>query len=180
MFTANLVAGVAVLLSALANPGKADESYGAPPPNITTHLDRLVASYPDWIAAHDGSFLILRDGRRFPISDGRTNKSFGEMLERPDIDDMFFTLYPAGATPEQPVKNSDPGRVRFEPLFVAMYGDCNRNEVEGKLKSVNWLPRHAGGRVKITSVNGIDKALDAISQELDELPATMIRYLKPT
>lgn len=29
--------------------------------------------------------------------------------------------------PRQPAKNFDPGRVRYEPLFVAMYGDCKNN-----------------------------------------------------
>jgi hypothetical protein len=42
--------------------GKADESYGAPPPNLTTHLDRLVRSYPDWVSGSDEKYLILRRG----------------------------------------------------------------------------------------------------------------------
>ena len=42
---------------------------------------------------------------------------------------MFYAQYPMGTVPKQPEKNIDPGRVRYEPLFVAMYGDCNENEV---------------------------------------------------
>src|SRR5256885_8367494 len=88
---------------------KADESYGAPPPSMATHLDQLVRSYPDWIAGYDEKHVILkRGGQRFAISDGRTNKSFEEMLEKPDIDDMFFAPYPAGSTPRQHARNSDP------------------------------------------------------------------------
>ena len=150
---------------------KADDSYGAPPPNMTTHLDRLARSYPDWIAGYDEKYLMLKRGEeKFAISDGGTNKSFEEMLEKPDIDDMFFAPYPAGSTPQQPARNSDPGRVRFEPLFVSMYGDCKENQVVKNLRTIPWLPRYDGGRVTITSVNGIDKALDAVSRELEELP----------
>jgi hypothetical protein len=160
--------------------GKADNSYGAPPPNLTTHLDRLVRSYPDWIAGYDEKYLILGRGERFAVSDGRKNKSFEEMLEKPDIDDMFFAAYPAGSTPQQPALNSDPGRVRFEPLFVSMYGDCKENQVLKNLRTIPWLPKYDGGRVTITSINGIDKALDAVSRELEELPPPLIKYLKPT
>jgi D-alanyl-D-alanine carboxypeptidase-like protein len=163
------------------NSSKADESYGAPPPNMATHLDQLVRSYPDWIAGYGEKDLILkRGGQRFAISDGRTNKSFEEMLEKPDIDDTFFAPYPAGSTPRQPARNSDPGRVRFEPLFVSMYGDCKENQVVKNLRTIPWLPKHDGGRVTITSVNGIDKALDAVSRELEELPPPFVKYLKPT
>ena len=38
------------------------------------------------------------------------------------------------AAPHPPDKNVDPGRVRFEPLFVAMYGDCKKNEVTRRMR----------------------------------------------
>jgi hypothetical protein len=83
--------------------GKADESYGSPPSDMATHLDRLVRAYPDWIAGSDRDHLSLKDGQQFAISDGKTSKSFEEMLEQPDIDDMFFAPYPAGSTPRTPI-----------------------------------------------------------------------------
>src|SRR5438874_2033706 len=58
---------------------KADESYGAPPPSMATHLDQLVRSYPDWIAGYDEKDLILKRGTkdlRFRTA-GRTNLSKG-------------------------------------------------------------------------------------------------------
>ncbi len=61
-----------------------------------------------------------------------------------------------------------------------MYGDCRKNEVVKKLRSVEWLPAHHGGRVTITSVNGIDKALVAVSRELDQLPPELLKFLMPT
>src|SRR3984893_16005647 len=78
-----------------AGSGKADETYGSPPSDMAAHLDRLVRAYPDWIAGSDTDHLILKNGRQLAISDGKTSKSFEEMLERPDIDDMFFAPYPA-------------------------------------------------------------------------------------
>jgi hypothetical protein len=170
-----LVTYIALLGTALAN-----ELYGTPPPGVDARIEILVKSYPDWITGRDDKFLLMKDGRKFQISDGKATKTFDELLEHPDIDDMFYAPYPVGSAPKQPARNSDPGRVRFEPLLVAMYGDCKKNELTKNLRPVDWLPRHAGGRVSITKVNGVDSALEAVSRELDGLPNELIKYLKPT
>jgi len=61
-----------------------------------------------------------------------------------------------------------------------MYGDCRKNEVIKKLRAIQWLATHSGGRVEITTVNGVDKALESVSQELDALSTDFVRFLKPT
>ena len=166
-------------LASLRVPAMAGDGYGTPPPDLKLHLDRLVRAYPDWITGTDDRFLHLKNGGKFPISDGRTDKSFDELLEHPDIDDMFYVPYPAATTPAPPAKNIDPGRVRFEPLFVAMYGDCHKNEVAPKLKAVDWLPQHNGGKVSVTTVNGVADALAMVSLALDQLPAEFVKFLIP-
>ena len=103
-----------------------DNNYGTAPSNIEHYLGRLVAAYPTVVDHFDSRFLYMKNGTRYPISDGNTHKTFSELLARPDIDDMFYANYPAGEAPTQPGKNVDPGRVRFTPLFVAMYGDCKK------------------------------------------------------
>jgi hypothetical protein len=175
-----LALSLTLIIALSATTGAADELYGAAASNIKEYLARLVRYYPGQISGYDDEVLILKNGMRFQISDGRTDKTFDELLERPDIDDMFYARYPMGTEPKQPAKNMDPGRVRFEPLFVAMYGDCSRNEVAKNLRSVRWLPKHNGGTVKITVVNGVSNALEAVSKELDELSSDLIKYLKPT
>ena len=77
---------------------------------------------------------MLKDGTRLAISDGRSDKSFEELLDSPDIGDMFAFAYPAGAPAAAPALNFDPGRIRVEALFRALYGDCQ--------KGSRW-PRHA-------------------------------------
>ena len=159
--------------------GRAEEAYGTPPTDLKEYLDRLVSAYPDKINGYNGDFLILKNGIKFRISDGRTDKTFQELLDRPDVDDMFYVRYPVEAAPRQPPKNSDPGRVRFEPLFVAMYGDCDKNEVARNLRAISWLPRHGGGSVSVTTANGVADALDRVSRELDTLSSDLIKYLIP-
>jgi D-alanyl-D-alanine carboxypeptidase len=170
----------AVFLNALCvDASSAEEIYGAAPKNIKEYLDRLVRSYPDKISGYDDEFLLLKNGKKFRISDGRTNKTFQQLLESPDIDDMFYVEYPVRAEPGQPGRNIDPGRVRFEPLFVAMYGDCTKNEVIKNLRTVRWLPKHGGGNVAVTTENGVADALENVSRELDELPGALAKYLMP-
>jgi hypothetical protein len=98
----------------------ADASYGAAPTNLKTYLDRLVSYYSDTISGYDDRFLILKNGKRFRISENRTVKTFRELIEMPDVDDMFHAVYPSGTVPKQPEKNMDPGRVRYEALFVEL------------------------------------------------------------
>jgi hypothetical protein len=180
-YAACLTAGVLLCDASLtSHPCKAADLYGSEPPNINEYLERLVKSYPDTIAGRDGEFLVLRNGAKYPISDRRNDKTFQQLLENPDIGDMFYAPYPAGAPLKQPARDIDPGRVRFEPLFNAMYGDCNKGEVEKNLRSVDWLPKHHGGVVRITKVNGVDKALQAVSTELDNLPNEFTKYLIPS
>jgi hypothetical protein len=61
-----------------------------------------------------------------------------------------------------------------------MYGDCHKGEVTNRMRAVEWLPQHRGGRVMITSRNGVDRALAAVSRDLDKLPEALIKYLRPT
>jgi hypothetical protein len=160
--------------------GIADELYGAPVPNIDAYLDRLVKVYPPSIASRTDEYLIMKNGTKLPISDHRTDKSFNELLEHPDIDDMFYVQYPAGTPPKPLPKSYDPGRVRFEPLFTAMYGDCSKNQVTAKLRTIDWLPAHNGGRIAVTTMNDVDKALTNVSRELDGLQSASFNFLIPT
>jgi hypothetical protein len=178
-FQCRVSAILGVFLFTSLTSGIADELYGAAPRNISTYLDKLVNAYPVWIASRTNEQLIMKNGTKFSISDHRTDKSFNELLEHPDIDDMFYVPYSAGALPKPPPKNFDPGRVRFEPLFTAMYGDCRHNEVTTKLRTIEWLPAHNGGRLAVTTVNGVDNALMAVSRELDRLPTDFFNFLIP-
>lgn len=173
--------GVA-LCSAVPRPAHAagPKNYGAEPANLETFLSRLEKAYPATIAGHDADSLILRDGTRLALSDGRTDKNFDQLLNGPDIGDMFAFAYPAGADAAAPALNFDPGRVRVETLFRALYGDCKKDEVEPRMRKIAWVPRHGGGSVTITTAHGADKALEAVSKELDALPASFRKYLVPS
>lgn len=146
-------------------------------------VERLVAAYPDHVAGLDGADLVFRDGTRMRVSDGIEGKSFEALLADPDIDDMFAYRYPAGPGFATPGRNEDPGRIRNEAFFAKMYGDCRKGGLGDRIVAVPWLPKHGGGRIRVTRVNGVADRLAAVSRDFEAMPEAalkpLLRYLKP-
>jgi D-alanyl-D-alanine carboxypeptidase len=142
-------------------------------------LRRLLAAYPERLAAIEGGMLVWKDGTRMPLDDGKGRKSLVDWLARPDIEDMLAVPYPAGET-ERALPGNDPGRARNLPFFLKMYGDCRKGEVDAALKEVAWLPGKSRQRLRVTTVNGVAERVDAISKELARLPARFDVFLKPS
>jgi hypothetical protein len=143
-------------------------------------LDALVRAYPEFLASHDGTVLIWKDGTRMPVSDGRSNKSFEEKLHHPSILDQLSIRYARGALDKPPGPQDDPGRFRNQAFFDKMYGDCSKGEVQRKLSNITWLPRSGGGSVQTTTVNGVADRLRSISDELDGLPPELKKFAFPS
>lgn len=171
---------LAVVLTASQTFAADSGRYGANPPDLEKHLQRMVDAYPSVVQGFDDKSLILKDGRRLALSDGNEAKTFDQMLDSPDIGDMFSQPYPAGAPASAPARNFDPGRIRYEPLFAALYGDCAKGSVSTKLRRIDWVPGHGGGKVPVTTAQGADKALEAVSRDLDRLPKEFGKYLVPS
>ena len=141
-------------------------------------VDALLRAYPEALAGFDGTNLVWRDGTRMPVGIGQPERGPDEQLRDATLLDQLRRAYPAGSAP-LPAPLLDPGRVRNRAFFTKMYGSCWAGEVAPKLVRVVWLPRSWGHTVGITSVNGADRRLAAISRELDELPAEIKKYLYP-
>lgn len=169
---------VAALLL-LPGAGSSAAEPGATGSAAAVALDRLVAAYPDHLAGHDGTVVLWRDGTRMPWDDGKGDKDFETLLASPDIEDQFRFPYPLGRQGLAPPRNVDPGRIRHEPFFRKMYGDCRKGDVTRRLVDIVWLPRRWGKTVKVTSVNGVAERLQAVSHALDALPDRFLRYLRP-
>jgi hypothetical protein len=145
---------------------------------VDTALDRLVASYPDALAAHDSGTVRWRDGTVMPVkNDG--GKPFAEILRHASIIDQMRIPYPPGPLERPPAPGADPGRFRNSAFFKKMYGDCRTSEVLPHLVSLKWLPKTWGHSISITSVNGVDNHLAAVSAEIDELPQKIKRAAYP-
>src|SRR5262249_35601372 len=133
----------------------------------------------DFLERIDGNELVWKDGARMRIDDGKGEKILDKMLSDPDIKDMFVMAYPVGEKGLPPEKDLDPGRVRYTPLFVKMYGDCRTSNVLADATDVVWLRNKYGKAVKFSKINGAAAALQQVSDELDRLPDRFLQYLRP-
>ena len=43
-------------------------------------MERLVSSYPEFLAGHEGNELVWKDGTRMPFDDGKRDKEFETLL----------------------------------------------------------------------------------------------------
>ena len=174
-------AACGLTLTLWLSPASAADQYGAAPPKLRLSLDKLVRSYPDWIAAVDDDAVILRNGTRLPISDHRTDNLLDELIEHPDIDDMFYVSTRQQPRPRRRGRISTPaarGTPRSSPPCTAIAGN---NDVAAKLKTIEWLPAHHGGKAAITATGtASNQALAAVSRALDRLPSDFMKFLIPT
>jgi hypothetical protein len=152
--------------------------FSVPATTVAASVQDLLRAYPDALAGFDGSDLIWRDGSRMPVGEGLPEKGLRAQLQQGSILDQLRLVYPAGEA-LLPAPLQDPGRVRNRAFFDRMYGDCRAGQVAPKLVPVVWLPKTWRHIVSITSINGVDRRLAAISRELDALPAGDKKYLHP-
>lgn len=132
-------------------------------------LRALLEAYPDHFKTATRNSIVWKDGTVMPFDDGKPNKTFEELLNTPDLEDQFRYDYAAFSPAAQPARNHDPGRIRYEPFFFKMYGK-SKEAVQKNLTTIVWMPKTYNVKVQVTTINGIDKKLTAISDELDKLP----------
>lgn len=145
--------------------------------NIPSGLLKLAEAYPDFIDSADCCYIYWKDGTKMKYDDAIENKDYESMLENPSLKDQMSMPYTAGKDYEIPAENFDPGRIRNEDFFKKMYGS-SESEVRSNLVGINWLPNSLNKKILITSVNGVDKALEKVSNELDLLSPDLLKYVK--
>lgn len=134
---------------------------------------KLLDAYPDFIQSFENNRVVFKSGEAIVYDDGK-EKSFDELLNSPDVEDMFKYEYPHEFS--QPGKNQDPGRIRNEAFFKNIYG-TNRKEVYNNLVSISWLPGKEDKKIKFNKLNGAADSLQKVSDELAKL-SHLHKYLK--
>jgi len=135
--------------------------------NYPENVNKLIKVYPEWITGYDGANLIIKNGSVIPYKESGI-KSHSELMNSDDIGDIFTYQYIKGEVKEIP-QNYDPGRIRSETLLKTMYGKTSA-EVQKNLVTITWCPNLVNQKIKITSINGVDKQLQKVSDELDKYP----------
>ena len=140
----------------------------------------LVEAYSEHICAVRGNIVFWCDGGLMAWDNGRSYRDHDELLDHADLQDQLAQTYPLGRDYPIPLpENFEPGRIRHTPFFLRMYGGSAR-QVRDSLVEVAWLPEHVDRTLRVSSVNGIDRRLAAVSREIEALPAPIRRHAEPT
>ena len=139
----------------------------------------FLGCYPASLSGFSNNQLLFRNGAKVQFDDGQ-KKNFQELLAHATPLNQLQQSYPVGSGSYNPPEyNYDPGRFRCAAFFRTMYGS-NPGEVESYLVTIPWMPRSTHATVRITSINGVDRALAAVSAELDQLPEEQKKYVITT
>lgn len=152
--------------------------------SINAGCQALIKAYPHYLKECKNNTLIWRNGTRMRYDDGK-KKDFQTLLNHADLEDMFHYRYIKGKSSynKTPKKNYDPGRIRNEKFFTKMYG-VNSSAVRKHIRKVRWLPvsSHKAVYLRVTDINGVDKALKRVSNRLDQMVQknpSLKKYLIP-
>lgn len=140
---------------------------------------RLLDAYPSFLREVADRHVHWYTGVPMAIGRRRAHRLASVERIRPDIAAMLAEPYRAGPTRVGLRLLTDPGRVRPATFFDRMYGSCRSGTVQAWLVPVAWLPKHRGGTIWVTRINGIADRLAAISRELDAMPIAVLRHLLP-
>lgn len=127
---------------------------------VPDNVKKMMVFYPQIIDFKDNK-LIFKDGS-FLVYDEDKIQYYQDMVNDPDIKKQFFHAYKLGTI-------NDAGRIRNEAFFKKIYGN-SKAEVEQNLVEIIWCPKLVNQKIKVTTVNGIDKIIKKLSAELDNHP----------
>jgi len=126
--------------------------------------------YGELIASTDKSFIILNNGIKLPYRTNTRKKTWEERITNADLEIQLEQTYTIGKLNPTPNYLSDPGRLRYQPFFEALYGK-NKQEIEKNLVTIEWPTSKGIVKIPINKIGGIDKKLFLIGQEISKLPS---------
>ena len=136
--------------------------------NVPNGASLLLKAYPSTIKHYKDGYLIMVNGNSIKYMKSTEDKSHIELINSDNIGDIFIYPYIKGAVKDIP-QNHDPGRIRSENLLKVMYGSTAA-QVGQNLTTITWCPKLVNQKLRVTKINGVDKQLQKVSDELDNYP----------
>jgi hypothetical protein len=133
--------------------------------------------YADYILSADNGVIKLSNGFEIHIDDGKV-KSHAEKLDHADIEDMLSQVYPVSgclALNSSLPKDFDPGRIRNQSFFEAIYG-ITKADIEKNLVAVDWF----GQSLKVSRLMGAAEKLGKVKAELGKAYPELRAHLSPS
>lgn len=125
----------------------------------------------------DTIYFNLKSGEHVACDDKKNYDlldpvQYGLRINNPDISSVIEWEYPFGKV-DLPftIEDGDPGRIRYEPLLMAIYG-ANESQVKKNLVKIDFL----GQKINVNAKLGAADALSAISKDLQKIQGFQKRF----
>lgn len=129
----------------------------------------LVQGYPHSVQFADEQSVILKNGFTFAYRTPSSKSTWDDKINNGDLETQLSQTYDAGGIDTPPAYLFDPGRLRYQPFFQALYGK-NKKEIEQNLVTIEWPTLKGKIKLRVNKVAGVDKKLFLIGQEIAKLP----------
>ncbi len=125
--------------------------------------------YGSLITFADTTTITLFDGTRLPYHTKTPKNTWDEKINNTDLEMQLSQSYDAGGIETPPSYLFDPGRLRYQPFFQALYGK-DKQSIEKNLVRITWPTLKGSIKLPVNKVGGVDKKLYLIGQEISKLP----------
>jgi len=125
--------------------------------------------YPNLLASVNETTLFLKDGSQLPYRTTTPKNTWDEKINNSDLATQLSQSYDAGGIETPPPYLFDPGRLRYQPFFQALYGK-DQKAIEKNLVTIQWPTLKGSVKLPVNRIDGVDKKLLAIGQEIAKLP----------
>jgi len=125
--------------------------------------------YGSLIASADPNAIVLNSGVRFPYETKVSKTTWEEKINAADLKTQISQQYDAGGIEIPPQYLFDPGRLRYQPFFQALYGK-DKPSIEKNLVTIEWPSLGGIKKLRVNKIGSVDKKLYAIGQEIAKLP----------
>lgn len=140
---------------------------------LLTHLwanpQCYVDAYPTLVASADKEGIVLKNGLKLPYRTSTAKSSWDDKINNADLETQLSQPYDAGGIDTPPPYLFDPGRLRYQPFFQALYGK-DKQAIEKNLVSISWPTLKGSIKLPVNKVGDADTTLYAIGQEIAALP----------
>lgn len=129
----------------------------------------LLEGYPDSVASANDQTIILKNAVTFPYRTSSPKTTWDDKINNGDLATQLSQAYDAGGIDTPPSYLFDPGRLRYQPFFQALYGK-DKLSIEKNLVSIEWPTLKGTKKLRVNAMGGVDKKLYAVGQEIAKLP----------
>lgn len=136
---------------------------------LSANPECLQQGYPDLVQSSNETSVILKDGTIFPYKNFLSKTTWDDKIDHADLETQLSQSYDAGGIDTPPAYLFDPGRLRYQPFFQALYGK-DKPSIQKNLVSIQWPTLKGVKRLQANRVAGVDKKLYAVGQEIAKLP----------